>query len=338
MINKTKFLILMALATPGIPEYLSGSWKLSLLFINPLNFLVFLVLNLGLYTTGALLIREFAVAFHKGWISVFILGIAYGIMEEAIALHTFFQVSGSPVGFLGSYGRFAGVDWVWAFGLMIYHAIFSITLPLMLISVAYPRLKEKRVLGNWGLAASGVIYAITVFTLNYVVNHTSSRPIPTHFDYLLFLFLLPLLTIIAYLIPRNLMQFRGKTGSGGVPLYILGLLVYPVYNVFAIIPLNPLVITRVSPSLDILIHAVLFLAIAMGIVHFMPMIENGKQKLALGLGILTSFMVVSLKEEVSGAAPFIIIVMIIALVLLLRLWAITKRFEKETSIGIGNRS
>ena len=90
--TKVKFVLALAIATPGIPEYLSGSWNLSLLFSHPVNFLAFLLFNLGLYTSGAILIREFAARFNKGWFSIFLMGCAYGIVEEAIALHTFFQV------------------------------------------------------------------------------------------------------------------------------------------------------------------------------------------------------------------------------------------------------
>lgn len=331
--SHSKFLILLAIATPGIPEYLTGSWKLSSLISTPFHFLIFVAFNLGLYTTGALLIREFTVVFRKGWVSVSILGCAYGIMEEAIALHTFFQVSGSPVGFLGTYGRFVGVDWVWAFGLMVYHAIFSITLPLMLVSAAFPQYKGKRVTGTTGIVASGVIYGLTVLVLNYVVNHTSSRPVPTTFDYLLFLVLPLFLVLIAYLIPRDMLQFRGKTGKGSVPLFVLGILVYPVYNVFALIPVNPVIITRVSPFVDVMIHAVLFMAIGLAIVRIMPHDENRKQKLALAAGVLTSLMVVSLKEELTRSAPLIIIVMAIALVFLSRLWTTVKHNEGERIQG-----
>ena len=34
------------------------------------------------------------------------------------------------LGIFGSYGRLAGVNWVWAAGLTIYHAIYSIGLPI----------------------------------------------------------------------------------------------------------------------------------------------------------------------------------------------------------------
>lgn len=318
-VNKLKFLILLAIATPGIPEYLSGSWRLSSLVSNPVNFLVFLALNIGLYTSGALLVREFAVTFRKGWFSIFILGCAYGIMEEAIALHTFFQISGSPVGFLGSYGRFAGVDWVWAFGLAIYHAIFSITLPLLLISMAYPELSGKRIIRKPGLLTVVVIYGFSVLFLNFIINRTSSRPVPTSSEYLFFLLFSLVLVAIAYLIPKDLLHFRGKEGGSSIPLFILGLLIYPVYNIFAYIPANPEIVTVIRPVLDILIHLVLFGSLAAAMIHFMPASGNSRHKFALVAGALTSLMLVSVRLELNRTAPLIGIVILIAIVFLYRL-------------------
>lgn len=315
-----KFLVLLAFATPGIPEYLSGSWRISTLFSNPLNFLFFLVMNLGLYTTGALMIREFIVTFRKGWVSVFILGIAYGIMEEAIALHTFFQVSGSPVGILGYYGRFAGVDWVWAFGLMIYHAVFSITIPILFISLAFPRMNGRRATGNAGILSAFLIYVVTVFILNYVINHASSRPVPTTADYTMFILMSAALVAVAYIVPGNLLSFRGRERRNLFVFYVLGLLIYPIYNVFAYVPVNPAVITRISPFLDIFLHLVLFGALAAAIVHFMPPSHNGREKFALAAGGLTSLMIVSVRMELERTAPYIAIILIIAAIFLYRLW------------------
>lgn len=324
--SQLKFVLLLAIVSPGIPEYLSGSWRLSTLFSNPLNFLFFLIMNVGLYTTGALMIREFMVKFRKGWLSVFVLGLAYGIMEEAIALHTFFQVYGSPVGFLGTYGRFAGVDWVWAFGLMIYHAVFSITIPILLISIAFPGMRNRRVTRDSGIAVAFLIYLASVLILNFVINHASSRPAPTTADYLLFTFMSAVLVTIAYAIPRDMLHFRGSEGRSPMVFYVLGLLIYPIYNIFAYIPVNPEIITRISPFADIFIHLVLFGGLAAAIVSLMPRSDNSRQKFALAAGGLTSLMIVSVKMELARTAPYIGIILIVAIIFLYRL---RKSLNKE---------
>lgn len=331
--KRWKYVLLLAAATPGIPEYLTGSWTIWDLTSRPVNFLFFLLMNLGMYTTGALLIREFAVAFRKGWVSVFILGCAYGIIEEAIALHTYFQIVGPPVAYLGSYGRFAGVDWVWAFGLAVFHAIFSITLPILLVSTAYPELSGKRITRNIETVPIILIYSFSVLVLNFVTNLTSSRPVPTSIEYLLFTLIPLALVILSYAVPAGTMSFRGKEGTGLSPFFVLGFLVYPVYNVFAFIPVNPILLTRISPVLDITIHLFLFGAIALAVVLLMPKKDNTQQKFALSAGIVSSLIVASVRYELNGTAPYIALLDIIAIIFLSRLWIIVNENRKLRGHG-----
>ncbi len=98
----------LLLLAPSIPELLTGSTPVSRLVTDPVGFAVSFALDVGLYGTGALLIREVCVAYRRGWASILLLGGAYGIAEEGFAVHTFFQRSGAPVGLLGSYGHAFG--------------------------------------------------------------------------------------------------------------------------------------------------------------------------------------------------------------------------------------
>ncbi len=62
-------------------------------------FLFQLAGNLGLYVPGALIVREAMVRWNKGWGSVLLLGAAYGILEEGVALSTLFNPKAHPVAF-----------------------------------------------------------------------------------------------------------------------------------------------------------------------------------------------------------------------------------------------
>jgi hypothetical protein len=68
-------------------------------------------------------------------------GAAYGIVEEGIMVRSFFNPAWKDLGVLGSYGRWLGTNWVWAEWLMIYHAIFSITIPIFLVELTFPESK-----------------------------------------------------------------------------------------------------------------------------------------------------------------------------------------------------
>ncbi|HZY94297.1 MAG TPA: hypothetical protein VFE98_05465 [Candidatus Bathyarchaeia archaeon] len=117
---------------------MSGSTP-PLAFINPL---VFLFLG-ALYGSGALLVRDYARRWHRGWRSVLLLGAAYGIIEEGILVRSFFNPGWKDLGLLSSYGRWLGVNWVWAEWLTIYHAIFSIAIPIFLVEKTWPETSKK---------------------------------------------------------------------------------------------------------------------------------------------------------------------------------------------------
>lgn len=118
---------------PAIGELLSGSSPPSEFFSPPT-----LLLLAVLYGGGALLIRELRCRWHKGWPTVMVLGAAYGLVEEGLMVKSFFDPNWVDIGLLGSYGRWAGVNWVWASELTLFHAVFSITVPILLTERLFP--------------------------------------------------------------------------------------------------------------------------------------------------------------------------------------------------------
>src|SRR5690349_1991597 len=154
---KSHPILFLLLLTPGIPEYLSASSQITLLVIFPPLFFLFLAANMGLYGSGVLLIREAMIRWKKGWASVFLLGVAYGIVEEGLDLWTLFYSKAGPVGNLGFYGHWLGVNWVWAVGLMIFHSVYSIGLPIYLFGLVFPELKSKSLVSGARLFATVLI-------------------------------------------------------------------------------------------------------------------------------------------------------------------------------------
>jgi hypothetical protein len=159
-------ILLLLVLTPGIPEYLSGSSALNKIILDPVAFFIFLAANLGLYGPGVLLIREAKVRWHKGWTTVLLLGAAYGILEEGIALSTLFNSQAGSVGQLGFYGHWLGVNWIWISGIMSVHMIFSISLPILLLELALPETNGKSLLqSRRALLSTFVILFVDVFIL-----------------------------------------------------------------------------------------------------------------------------------------------------------------------------
>jgi hypothetical protein len=162
--------LLLFLLTPGIPEYLSGSSQLSGVVLAPGLFLILLAGNAGLYTAGVLLIREAVLRWKKGWLSVLVLGLAYGILEEGLALSTLFNPHASVVGVLGNFGHWMGVSWVWASGVLLIHVVFSVAVPILLLGLALPETRGRPLVGRRGLTvAVGVLGADVLALLAFTV-------------------------------------------------------------------------------------------------------------------------------------------------------------------------
>ncbi len=138
-------LILFFLA-PAIGELLSGSSPPAE-FFNP----IVLLIQAALYGSGALLIRELRVRWNKGWPTVLALGVAYGIVEEGLLVKSFFDPNWVDLDLLGTYGRWNGVNWVWCEHLTIYHTIFSIAVPILLLDLLFPALQKERWLSRRGM-------------------------------------------------------------------------------------------------------------------------------------------------------------------------------------------
>jgi hypothetical protein len=133
-----KQILLLFFLSPIIGEGLSGSTP-PLAFLNP----GILFLLGSIYGSGALLVRDYARRWNKGWRSILILGAAYGIIEEGIMVRSFFNPSWKDLGVLAIYGRWLGVNWVWAEWLTIFHSVFSITIPIFLVELTYPHARSR---------------------------------------------------------------------------------------------------------------------------------------------------------------------------------------------------
>lgn len=58
-------------------------------------------------------------------------------------VRSFFNPAWKDLGVLGTDGRWLGTNWVWAEWLSIYHAIFSITIPIFLVELTFPQSKTR---------------------------------------------------------------------------------------------------------------------------------------------------------------------------------------------------
>ena len=136
------------LLSPAVGELLSSS--------SPLPGFIVAWLPLAvLYGCGALLIREARVRLLLGWPAVFLLGAAYGIVEEGIVVRSFFDPEWVDLGLLAEYGRTGGVNWTWSHLLTLFHSAMSIALPIAAVELWFADRSTEPWLGRRGLLWCG---------------------------------------------------------------------------------------------------------------------------------------------------------------------------------------
>lgn len=286
--EKGRAALFLALLSPMVAELLSGS-------APPLEFFSVpgLLLLVPMYGGGALLVRELTVRWDKGWATIIILGAAYGIIEEGIAVKSFFDPGWADLGTLGEYGRVFEVNWVWSVWLTIYHSMISISLPILLLGLWSPHLKRDRILTDRQLRAVVLIFTaniaasaiLFVFVQDYV---------PPPVQYVCCFIAVYLLMELARRVPKDLVSARHPLPSWGPRKFMaLGFLALTVSFVVA---------SSAPEALPFLLVILVLLAIGAGTLlllqHRLGAADNAVHKAYFSVGLMLLFIVLGPVHEV----------------------------------------
>jgi hypothetical protein len=183
-------LVLVFLA-PFVGEVLLGN--------TPLRLIGAYLLVLPMYGFGALFIRELSRRTGRGWPTILILGVAYGVVEEGLADMSLFNPN-----FLGqhllSYGNLFGIGWPWWFFVLTLHAVWSIGVSIALAEALFARHGPYPWLGRTGLVVSGVVFGLGVVLVHFVGGEGYKLSAG---ELALSLALVAVLTAVAFLLPRR---------------------------------------------------------------------------------------------------------------------------------------
>jgi hypothetical protein len=114
----------------------------------------------AVYGGGAVLIRELARRRRAGWLGILLLGGAYAIVEEGLAVQSFFNPALFHAAEIG--GRAFGVNWVWAEWTIGYHIVWSVGIPILLTEILFPDVRDVPWLRGRGIVAMGLLYCAGV--------------------------------------------------------------------------------------------------------------------------------------------------------------------------------
>ena len=317
--------LVLFLLSPAIGELLSGSSPPSE-FFTPFGFTIMALL----YGGGALTARELKVRWGRGMGSLLILGAAYGVLEEGLMVASFQNPGWQDLGILGVFGRWLGVNWVWAAELTAYHAVVSIAVPVMLVELAYPERKaEPWLSGMWLKIVPGLLAADVVLGLFIFSAFTGFRPpLP---QYSLFVLLTAALVLLARRLPPDWAR-RGTRPMRRPRFFALITAIAAIACgvVFWVLP-NALTI-QAAPILVILLGS----AAVLGTIWFLRSNDwraaTPMHRLALAAGALAPFVTFAFFQELDRSRPDdttgMALVGLVSLIGLICLWrSIKKRVE-----------
>ena len=310
-------ILFLLLLTPGIPEYLSASSQITLLVLNPVLFFLLLGANVGLYGSGVILIREAMIRWKKGWASVFLLGVAYGIVEEGLVLWTLFNPQAQPVGNLGFYGHWLGVNWVWTVGLLIFHSVYSIGLPIFLFGLAFPELKRKSLVSMRGIRIS-VVGLIVDSILLFILESAIYGPYNPGAGLMIFSgVVITIFVIAARKLPGDFLKMKLSEPKWGPRKFaIVGALLFPATLLAGGFAAG----ANLPPEVPMIVDVIFAMVILTRAFNAMGSSNNQEQKVAFGVGLVFPIAVFGLIASIGLANPLIVVADLFFVLFSRRLW------------------
>lgn len=139
--------------SPLVGEFLFGNVSIGAIW--------FVLIVAPMYGGGALLIREAVRRSGRGWPSIFLLGLAYAMIEEGLVTQLLFNPSYSTYGVEvtgPTYIPFLGINAVMTVSVVTLHTVWSICVPIAIVEALAPRRSDSPWLGNLGLTVTAVLF------------------------------------------------------------------------------------------------------------------------------------------------------------------------------------
>jgi hypothetical protein len=200
---------------PLVAEFLLGNL--------PITLLPALILLAPLYGGGAVLIRELVRRSGRGWPSIFLLGIAYGILEEAFTTQSLFNPNYLGLNFhlLDPSFIFAlGIGAWWTLFVLTLHAAWSICASIAIAEALVPSRSTTQWLGPIGLSIVALLFSVGVVAMTRM-SYAKDHYLASNAQFITTAIIIVLLAVAAFLLPRA----KAVTDSGSVPnTWLTGLL------------------------------------------------------------------------------------------------------------------
>jgi hypothetical protein len=160
MWHRLKPALSLVLLAPLIAEYLLGSLCFKQLVLFPIMLLM--------YGAGALFVREVTRRTHRGWPTIILLGLAYGVVEEGLATQSLFNPHYLGLRLL-DYGFVPalGIGGPWTVYVVTLHVAWSIAVPIDFVEALFSDRRTEPWLRKPGFAISGIVYLLGVAMVTF---------------------------------------------------------------------------------------------------------------------------------------------------------------------------
>lgn len=206
---------------------------------------------------------------------------------------TFFDPNWIDLGALGKYGRWLGVNWVWSLGLTIYHCVFSVAIPILLVSLMFPSRSGQSWMSRWKLIVLFILWVTNGVVIFF--HLTMYRPPVAH--YLLAMVSVAALCILAWWLPQPVFSFYAKRDKPAHPFWfmLIGFLGTLILFFLALVLPN----TAVHPGLTMLfmVGDVVFVGWIVLKMSGGGVAWSDRHRLALVAGVLGFFILLSPLQE-----------------------------------------
>ncbi len=192
---------------PLVAEFFLGDFPITLFFA---------ILALApMYGGGALLIREVTRRSGRGWPTIVLLGLAFGVVEEGLVTQSLFNPGYLDAHLLDvGYVHALGIAVPWTLFVLTLHTVWSISTPVALVEESTPARRTQPWLGRVGLAVVAALYlagVVIVFAISYGQSkHYVASPAKLGSAVLV----AAVLAVVALRLPR---VDRAVRREGGVP-------------------------------------------------------------------------------------------------------------------------
>ena len=154
-----KALFTLAAIAPILTEIVSGNTPAHAL-LDP-RIVLFLLMA---YSLPLLIIRELSVRWRLSTAGVFLLGLAYGILNEGLIAQTLLRSEHVPIDKFDHYIYAAGFNFSWFCVIVPWHALLAVLFPITLVAFWFPNCSQTTWLGTRAFAAlSAVLVALITF-------------------------------------------------------------------------------------------------------------------------------------------------------------------------------